>query len=356
MTLDDLMTRPPFSIPQKEKERVLLPLLKELTEYHRSACAPYRKITGLAFPDAERATVAAELPYLPISLFKFRHLRSIAEKDVRATVTSSGTASAQKSRIDLDSAMAKLSSKALNLIIGSVIGEHRLPMLIIDCEAAIKSEDGMGARAAAILGLMPFGRDHCFALRDDLSVDEDKISAFLKTHAGKDIFIYGFTFLIWQQFIGICEKKGYDFSRAILLHSGGWKKLKDIAVGNEAFKSRLESAAGINKVANFYGMAELPGTIFLEKEDGLLYPPHFADVIIRDPVTFKPLPQGQPGLIQIISLLPHSYPGHSLLTEDMGVIEATDSSTCCGHGLHILGRAPRAELRGCSDVLMQEAA
>lgn len=347
--LDDLLIQPPFSVPQPEKERALLPLLKELTEHHRKTCASYRKIVDLAFPQAQNAATLADLPYLPISLFKFRHLCSVPENDVRVTVTSSGTTGMQKSRVDLDAVTAKLSSRALNSVINSVTGARRLPMLIIDCEASIRNKDDMGARAAAILGLMPFGRDHCFALRDDLSVDENKITAFLKTHAGQDILIYGFTFLIWQHFVAACEKNSYDFSRGILLHSGGWKKLTDIAVDNAAFKARLKKAAGIGKVMNFYGMAELPGTIFLEHNDGLLYPPHFADVIIRDPLTFQPLSPGQKGLIQIVTAIPHSYPGHSLLTEDMGILEAN-------HGLRITGRAPRAELRGCSDVIAREAA
>ncbi|MDX2028168.1 MAG: acyl-protein synthetase [Alphaproteobacteria bacterium] len=354
--LDDLLTAPPFSLPQKEKEHALLPLLKELTEHHRNTCAPYRRMIDLAFPQVAEASTLAQLPYLPISLFKFRRLRSIAESDIRVTVTSSGTTGTEKSRIELDAATAKLSSRALNLIINSVTGARRLPMLIVDCEASIKGGDGMGARAAAILGLMPFGRDHCFALRDNLGVDEDKIAAFLKRHEGQDILIYGFTFLVWQHFITACEKNSYDFSRGTLLHSGGWKKLAESAVDNNAFKARLKKAAGIGCVMNFYGMAELPGTIFLENENGLLYPPHFADVIIRDPITFQPLPHGQPGLVQILTSLPRSYPGHSLLTEDMGVIEATDSDGRYGHGLRIIGRAPRAELRGCSDVIAREAA
>ncbi len=138
-----------------------------------------------------------------------------------------------------------------------------------------------------------------------------------------------------------------------LLHSGGWKKLQDQAVDNAAFNAKLKDGANISRVMNFYGMAELPGTIFLENEDGLLYPPSFADVIIRDPLSLQSLPRGQPGLIQILSVLPRSYPGHSLLTEDIGVIESTDSGTkgVFGHGLRVLGRAPRAERRGCSDAL-----
>jgi hypothetical protein len=351
--LDDLLRQPVFGLHQAEKEKLLLPLLKDLTQHHRASCPAYRQITDLTCPKAASASMLSELPYLPISLFKYRQLRSISNEEIKLSVSSSGTSGSEKSHVDLDAETAKLSSKALNLVLGGTIGARRLPMLIIDCEAAIKGKDGIGARAAAILGLMPFGRDPCFALCDDMSVDENKISAFLKAHADEDILIYGFTFLIWQHFVAVCEKNNYDFSRATLLHSGGWKKLTDSAVDNNAFKARLKRAAGVDKVMNFYGMAELPGTIFVENADGLLYAPCFADILIRDPVTLEVLPQGHPGLIQILSALPHSYPGHSLLTEDIGAIEATDSGAGGRYGpaLRIIGRVPRAVLRGCSDVL-----
>jgi len=99
-------------------------------------------------------------------------------------------------------------------------------------------------------------------------------------------------------------------------------------------------------------MAEQVGSVFLEGDDGYLYPPNFADIIVRDPLTFREQPVGEPGVIQVLSLLPSSYPGHSILTEDMGVIRGIDDSTCNRSGKYfsVLGRVPQAELRGCSDV------
>ena len=38
------------------------------------------------------------------------------------------------------------------------------------------------------------------------------------------------------------------------------------------------------------------------------------------------------GLIQLFSLLPKSYPGHSLLTEDEGVLLGEDDCKCGRHG------------------------
>ena len=67
----------------------------------------------------------------------------------------------------------------------------------------------------------------------------------------------------------------------------------------------------------------------------------------------KILPPGKKGLIQLISILPSSYPGHNIITEDIGSIIDPNFKCGCGlNGKHFLvyGRAKEAEVRGCSDT------
>ena len=54
----------------------------------------------------------------------------------------------------------------------------------------------------------------------------------------------------------------------------------------------------------------------------------------------------------MLSALPGSYPGHSILTEDLGVLCGEDEPEAGRRGrcFQVLGRVPEAELRGCSDV------
>ncbi|HVM98518.1 MAG TPA: hypothetical protein VMT89_19135, partial [Candidatus Acidoferrales bacterium] len=162
----------------------------------------------------------------------------------------------------------------------------------------------------------------------------------------------------WQYFYERIRGLGFDLSNGILLHSGGWKKLQEQAVSNQVFKHCLARNTGLSRIYNFYGMAEQVGSISVEGEDGFLYPPNTGDIIIRDPVTLLPVPCGQTGVIQVLSVLPLSYPGHSILTEDLGVIHGIDDSSCgrLGKRFSVLGRVPEAELRGCSDVYAQASA
>jgi phenylacetate-coenzyme A ligase PaaK-like adenylate-forming protein len=112
---------------------------------------------------------------------------------------------------------------------------------------------------------------------------------------------------------------------------------------------------GINRVHNYYGMVEQTGSIFMECDHGHMHASAWADVIVRDSINFKPLPPGQPGLIQLLSVIPRSYPGHSLLTEDEGVLLGHDGCLCGRKGTYfkVLGRIQNAEVRGCSDTYTQ---
>ena len=81
----------------------------------------------------------------------------------------------------------------------------------------------------------------------------------------------------------------------------------------------------MTNIFNFYGFVEQIGSVFIEGPDGLLYPPNFTDIIIRRPHSWEPAEVGEEGVIQVVSLLPRSYPGHSVLTEDMGVVATIDA-------------------------------
>ena len=94
------------------------------------------------------------------------------------------------------------------------------------------------------------------------------------------------------------------------------------------------------------------GSIFIEcKKCGHLVTSVFSDIFIRDR-EFNIVKNGQKGLIHLLSLLPTSYPGHNILTEDIGEIIDEKDCKCRMKGKHFLvhGRAKESEIRGCSDA------
>lgn len=354
-TLTDL---PQYSLPQEQKEKLLLPVLNELTAHHRARSAEYDRLISILHPDYRQASSPADIPFVPVGLFKTHILRSIPKEQVFKTLTSSGTTGQQVSQIFLDQETARRQTMALGRIMTHILGPERLPMIMIDSNALVRDRLRFSARAAGVLGMMNFGRQHFYALDEAMNLDEPGLLSFLEKFSGKPFLIFGFTFMVWQYFFERIQNFGLDLSQGILVHSGGWKKLLEKAVSNAEFRRSFEQAAGLKRIFNFYGMVEQVGSVYVEGEDGYLYPPNFADIIVRDPVTMREQPVGEPGLIQVLSALPLSYPGHSILTEDLGVVHSIDSSTCGrqGKAFSVIGRIPKAELRGCSDTHAVEVA
>jgi hypothetical protein len=291
---------------------------------------------------------------LPIRLFKTLKLQSIADSEVVKFLTSSGTTSHLVSRIAVDKETSLLQTKALASIITSFIGPKRLPMILVDSRKTLQNGASLSARGAGLVGLSNFGHDHFYALDEDMILDVAGLKTFIEKHHRESILIFGFTYMVWQYFCTELWQRSEVplLDNAILLHGGGWKKLHEHSISNELFKEVLSRQCGIRNVHNFYGMVEQTGSIYMECEHGHLHAPNFADIIIRDYHDWSVLPEGEVGLIQTLSVLPHSYPGHSILTEDLGIIYGTDDCLCGRKGTHfaVQGRVPRAQLRGCSDV------
>lgn len=345
------LSLPPYGWTQAEKERRYIPYLQELTAYHRNRCAAYDR--ALQVQHYTKADTLAQLPFLPVSLFKKFDLKSIKETEIFKTVTSSGTSGQAVSRIPLNAANARAQQTVLSRIGQHFLGSQRLPMLIIDTPAVFADRNTFNARGTAILGFSLFAKKKYFALQEDLSLNRDILKHFAD-HPSQPFFIFGFTAMIWKYFYEAVKNASYtvDFSHAVLIHGGGWKKMLSQSVTAAAYKQELTRIFGITRIHNYYGMAEQTGCIYMECEYGHLHASIFSDILIRDPLDFSLCPVGKEGIVQVLTPLATAYVGHSILTEDLGVLLGTDDCPCGrkGNYFHIHGRIPQAELRGCSDV------
>lgn len=345
---------PPYQLTAAQKQPLLLSALNALTEWHVQRCPPYAHARARMFASGA-ATCREELPWLPVRLFKTQELASAEPAQIIKTLTSSGTTGQAVSRIYLDRETSLRQTRVLTTIMASFLGRQRWPMVIVDSADLLKDRSKFNARAAGILGFSVFGRQHHYCLDEHLDVQIDQLEAFLAKHRGTPILVFGFTFVVWQRLLQAMMARGrrLDFGPgSTLIHGGGWKRLQDQQVDNATFKALLKAHLGLERVFNYYGMVEQVGSIFMECEHGHLHAPMFADVIVRDAITLEPLPPGREGVVQVLSALPVSYPGHALLTEDLGVLHGEDDCPCGRMGRHfsVLGRLPQVELRGCSDT------
>lgn len=357
MTYDEMINIPPYSLNAEEKENLLTKRLTELTGMHRENCPEYRRMldaSGFA-PDAVRSW--KDLPFLPVRLFKELELKSVPKEDVVKTMTSSGTTGQAVSRIFLDRTTASNQQKTMVKIVSEFTGSARMPMIIIDCPGVVKNRAMFSARGAGILGFSIFGSKKIYALDDEMKLGVEGMKEFLDKFRGQKILLFGFTFMVWQHFYKELlrlkeEGTEFDLSNGILIHGGGWKKLVSEAVNEEEFHRRLKDACGLEHIHDYYGMVEQTGCIYMECEYGHLHASIFSDVIMRRPVDFSECEIGERGIIQVVSAIPESYPGHSLITEDEGIILGEDDCPCGRKGKYfkVLGRLKNAEIRGCSDT------
>lgn len=348
---DNLLNLAPYQLNNEEKAVIFKQYGDDLVVHHYQHCQPYQQIVN--FLGRESATFM-QVPPLHTSMFKFHELRSVAHDEVFKVTTSSGTTGQRTSKIYLDKVNVTRQQKILSMIMKEWIGLNRLPMLIIDHPNVIRDRFSYSARGAGILGFSLFGHHHTYALNEDLSINWPKVESFVEQYKDDKVLIFGFTYMVWQSFLKALEKtqKHFDFSNAVLLHSGGWKKLIDQAVSNEHFQQIAKHRLGAIKVHNFYGMVEQTGTIHVACEYGHLHCPVWSDINVVTSNGLNVLPIGNEGIIELHSLLPTSYPGHKILTEDTGYLLGVDDCQCGRKGKYfqVTGRVKRAEVRGCSDT------
>lgn len=352
--IDDFYQRNPYELDKQTKNHLMTKELLELTRFHREHCKEYSLFLETIHYNENEVRGIEDIPFFPVRMFKEAELLSIDRNEVFKTMTSSGTTGQKVSRIFVDKENAMSQQKVMTKILSDFWGRKRLPLLVIDTPAVMKDRKMFSARGAAVIGLSVVARETTYALNDDMSLNLTVVEDFFERYKGQRFIIFGFTFMVWQHFYRELKKleRNYDLSEAFLMTGGGWKKLESEAVSRERFKRCLYDLCGIQHFLDHYGMVEQTGCIYAECEYGHLHASIYSDVIIRDYRDFSVCSNGTRGIVQTVSILPHSYPGHSLLTEDEGVVLGEDDCPCGRKGkyIQIFGRVKSAELRGCSDT------
>ncbi|MEM4260914.1 MAG: acyl-protein synthetase, partial [Candidatus Woesearchaeota archaeon] len=310
MSLEELFNFPQYTLDKEKKDKYFLPLIIEKLEFHQKRCEKFNNILLSLNFSKESVKSFADLPFLPVRLFKNLTLKSIKDEEIYKILYSSGTTSQNVSKIYLDTTTASHQTKALTSIITSFIGNQRLPMVVVDTKSTLRNKNEFSARAAGILGLSNFGRNHSYILDDKMNIDVNLLKDFVNKNKGKRILFFGFTFMIWQYLIEKLKKEKLylEIPEGILIHSGGWKKLESLNISDEIFKENIEEFLGIRKVYNFYGMVEQVGAIYMECELGYFHVSNLSEIIIRSQDDLSVLSIGKEGVIQTISVLPTSYP------------------------------------------------
>jgi hypothetical protein len=364
--LDTLLQLPVYS-PRQEKATRLISTLREVTIHHYANCKPYQTLCDKRGFNPESFSSLEELPYLPTSIFKDALLISVPEEAVFREIRSSATSTGRSSRVGLDKATSRRQTKCFNKVVMDRIGNERSRFIVLDEPSSIGRGDVVSARSSTIRSLLIMAKDPktCVAEEDGkLRLEEDKLDELLRDAERTDekVVIFGFTFILYAYVVRPLLKSGrrYTLPGSKVLHIGGWKKLETEKVTQDRLNADCSEVFGVSKrdIVDFYGFTEQSGLIYPTCEEGVRHSPVWAEVIVRDPLSLKPLPEGQEGLLQFITPIQTSYPGHSVLTEDLGFITGVDDCPCgrMGTTFKMTGRAASAEVRGCGDIMSEKFA
>ena len=263
--------------------------------------------TGITFGTGPRIfglrRESADLPYLPVAYLKGDVPFSLVEpSEVKRTLTSSSTTGQMPSRIVLDSPTARRMTKGVVSIAQDFIGSARRPYLVVDVPGAVTGGAALGARGAAIQGLQPFASEVTYCLKpgsEDLALDREKLLQFAEARRKSRVLVYGFTYILWKHFVKPLRDQNLclDIPNVHILHSGGWKLLQEEAVEKKTFNEGVASVFGCatDRVIDFYGMVENVGVIYPDCPELNKHVPVFADIIARDPLTLRPVREGETG-------------------------------------------------------------
>ena len=342
-----LLNESPYSERDQPK---FLRDINALTRHHLDGCPEYRRI----FPEWTGGKAIEDIPFLHVGIFKHVSLKT-SNETIRhgRTLLSSATTSGQPSRIFLDEQSSKLQAQSSEKILRAVIGEIKCPLLVLDSSQALRSRE-LSARIAAAMSLKPMASEIYFLLESMETPNVLKwniLQEILERH--DRVMVYGFTWILWLSW---ALGEFPDSIRRLLrgktvffIHSGGWKKLEAQKVGAEQLNERLLADLGSeSKVIDFYGLVEQVGIVFPLVEGGYRQVPIWGDCLVRDPFTLEPI-YDRPGQLQFLNLLSYGSPYHSVLTEDLGIIDSADRERPIKR-FKLLGRLPKAEVRGCANV------
>lgn len=360
--MDQLFAEPVYSDSATSKELYLKSLQEELL-FHYEHNEMYRQFCDRkGFDPHAELTDIRQIPPVAVSVFKELGfgLASVPKEDIKLKLQSSAT-SGTPSTIVVDKTTSKRQAKAMVKVMQEFIGKDRKPFLVMDIDPRSEFRSLLGARFAAITGYLNFASKSGFFLKAKNGVsyfDIDAIKEYLQAiPTDQPVVVFGFTYIMYSNVLKAILEKGEKIQLprgSKIIHIGGWKKLEAEKVEKSLFNRQLADGFGIEPtdVIDIYGFTEQMGLNYPDCPCGCKHTSSYVRVLARDVVTREVLPEGQEGMMEFVTPIPHSYPGNVVLTDDMGVIEKDP----CPYGrpgqrFRITGRMKKAEVRGCGDIL-----
>ena len=362
-------------------EKLFFQKVKENMLFQYQNCKQYRSILEhKGWNEQKILTLSSleDIPFFPTLYFKHHKMDSLPENKMLTRATSSGT-SGSKSDIGYD-----LGSLWRALGMSVHIGRKHKLFSLRPCHYIIlgyesrgllsrKIEEKAVSKTAYAFTFFAPALSRNYALRYKngkymLNLEEIKHALIRYSKGRTPVRLMGFPFHAYFLLTQLKEEgischlpKG-----SAIAFGGGWKEYYTQKADKETMYQLIEEVLGIpsSRCFEFFGAVEHP-ILYTTCKNHHFHVPIHSRVIIRDVDTFKPLPNGEPGLVNLITPMIKSAPLLSVMTDDLGILF---DGSCCGCGirtpyLEILGRVGIENITTCAagaeqmtKKLMQEGA
>ncbi len=287
----------------------------------------YIKLLGI---DIKSVTTIKQIPFLPISFFKY-HKIITGLSDYEKVFLSSGTTQKVRSKHFVKDINLYIRSftQGFKHFFGGISNYCLLALLPSYIEQGNSSLVFMIEHLIKLTGCPYSG----FYLYDFEKLKESILKA---TELGKKVILFGVSYAL----IDFSEYARFGRMENLLLFETGGMKGRRKEIPKDELHKLLATNFGVEKIYSEYGMTELLSQAYSTGEQ-LFKPVPWMKILIRDrydPFSF--LPVGRTGGINIIDLA-NIHSCSFIETEDLGKLHPDGS-------FEILGRFDTADIRGCN--------
>ena len=343
-----------------ETDEAFFQAMKENCTFQYEHCEDYRRILdnqNFHPDDLKEYKDLEKLPFIPTLYFKHHALFSMPENRILSIATSSGT-SGTKSIIGYNF-MSLFRDLKMVLKLGNyhhLFSWRPTRYIIFGYELHRSNQTGMAKTSYGQTLFAPaVSRDYALkytkdGYKLDLETLKQKLIEYSKGRVPvRTIGFPAYTYFLLRQMkeegIRVKLPKG-----SLINLGGGWKQFYAEEVSKQDFYNLAEEVLGVDDqhIIEFFSAVEHP-VLYVDCRKHHFHIPVYARVIIRDVDTLEPVPNGTPGLVNLLTPMIDSVPILSIMTDDLGILHEEQCE--CGLDtpwLEILGRVGIKDIVTCA--------
>ncbi|MCD6482235.1 MAG: acyl-protein synthetase [Candidatus Izimaplasma sp.] len=336
--------------------------IKENIIHHYNNCDEYKKILDNANFDPstiEKYDDLVKIPFIPTLYFKRHNLFSMPLNKMAIKATSSGTSLGVKSKVGMSYSDLWFGFKMIFRLFKyhKLWSLRRVNYFIFGYEPS-KHTDVVIMKSAYGFSHITPAKKRYYAIKFDKDLKEYVVDfesmkkALIKASKQKapirTIGFPAYTYFVLKEM----KEEGIKLQmpkKSLVTVGGGWKQFCTEKVDKQSFYNLVKEVLGIpeKNIIEFFGAVEHP-VVFPDCEFHHLHIPIYSRVIIRNPDNFNPVPNGEIGLINLLSPLNSATPLVSVMTDDLGILHTECECGLKTPWLEIVGRVGIKDITTCA--------